>query len=286
MFASVTRKLLGADGMEYGMAPKRKAAAADGETAATAKKYKSAMDEMADEWICPITTELPLDPVTAEDGHTYDRSAIKELIRTQGASLKSPITNLAMGSRLFPSTQARNTIEKLVRSGAIGGDKAERWLERLSDEELIKKTVQKAEGGNVFAMHNLSLWHLTGKHGLRHGGPPLPSDMVASFRWAKKGADLLDPACMAQAGTYIMLGLGTEEQVADGAATLVEAAMCGSRYAANNIGTFYEKGLAGFPKCAKKAKLWYGRVANCTVDDLGEDMVNEAAAKAQSIDGA
>ena len=104
---------------------------------------------MADEWICPITTELPLVPVTAEDGQVYERFAIEKLIRLKGEALKSPMTNLPMGPRLSSSTQARNTIEKLVRSGMIDGDKAERWLERRSEEELVNKTLaaQLLEGG-------------------------------------------------------------------------------------------------------------------------------------------
>eukprot|EP00966_Prymnesium_polylepis_P096755 2241540-Prymnesium_polylepis.1 len=80
---------------------------------------------MADEWVCPITFELPLDPVLAEDGSTYERCAIKEHIRVQRGNLRSPISNEPMGSRLMANIRARNTIEKLVRTGVLGGDKAE-----------------------------------------------------------------------------------------------------------------------------------------------------------------
>ena len=38
--------------------PPKKRSAAGSSTAAVNKKYKSAIDEAADEWICPITTEL------------------------------------------------------------------------------------------------------------------------------------------------------------------------------------------------------------------------------------
>ena len=63
------------------MAPKRRADAAANGTE-EAKKYKSAIDAMADEWICPITTELAFDPVLAEDGQMYERSAIEQLVHT------------------------------------------------------------------------------------------------------------------------------------------------------------------------------------------------------------
>ena len=110
--------------------PPKRAAAADAETESH-KKLRSAVDSMADEWVCPITFELPLDPVMAEDGRTYERSAIEEVIRTQGAGLRSPITNQPMGARLMENIQARSTIEKLVRSGVIAGDKTEKLTERL-----------------------------------------------------------------------------------------------------------------------------------------------------------
>jgi len=69
------------------------------------------------------------------------------------------MTNEPMGQRLLPATQTRNTVEKLVRSGAVCGDKAERWLERLRDEEEVKATRAKAEGGDMVAMATLAKWH-------------------------------------------------------------------------------------------------------------------------------
>ena len=92
---------------------KRKAETAPAETE-TDKKIKSAMDSMAEDWVCPITTELPLDPVMAEDGQVYERSAIRKLIHVQGEALKSPMTNLPMGPRLTASTQARSPVYRHI----------------------------------------------------------------------------------------------------------------------------------------------------------------------------
>ena len=47
-----------------------KRAAAD--TVATSKKFRSAIDDSAAEFVCPITQELPVDPVTAEDGRVAE----------------------------------------------------------------------------------------------------------------------------------------------------------------------------------------------------------------------
>ena len=52
------------------MAPKRRAVVTP-VTNEQIKRYKAAqgvVDDAAEELTCPITTELPVDPVTAEDG--------------------------------------------------------------------------------------------------------------------------------------------------------------------------------------------------------------------------
>jgi len=126
------------------------------------KKFRSAIDAVADDWVCPITCELPIDPVVAEDGRVYERAAIQEHIDKKGAGLKSPMTNEAMGPRLFPSAQARSTIEKLVRSGAISGDKAELWRKRIEEEEDLKKLREQAEGGDTKAMYDLGVHYAFG----------------------------------------------------------------------------------------------------------------------------
>jgi TPR repeat protein len=236
------------------------------------------MNEMADEWVCPITTELPLEPVTAEDGHIYERSAIEELIRVKGASLKSPLTNEKMGSRLMPCTQARNTIEKLMRSGAISGDKAERWLERLSDEELVKATRAKAEGGDKDAIHDLANWYCHGEHGLAE-------DLHAMVRFCEQGAKLDHPPCIALLGEAYFYGVGIEENQVYGSHLLTQAAMMGSAYACSYLGEWHYDGEHGVPTDKARARYWYRKVASCEFKgDLVAEEVDEAATRAQEAD--
>ena len=251
------------------MPPSKKRAAPPAETE-VAKKFKSAMDSMADDWICPITTELPLDPVTAEDGRVYERAAIEQAIRVQGAGLKSPMTNLPMGPRLLALPQARSTIEKLVRSGAIAGDKAEQWLERLSEEEEVKEEVQKAEGGDVEAMCNLGVWYEQGDKGLA-------TDVDASTRWYKKGADLDDPSCMAFYAAACLDGVGTAKDVMYGVMLTVQAAEKGSKCAASAVGDWFWTGEHRFKRDVERAKRWYRKVATNSVADLPQEEVDMAA---------
>ena len=115
---------------------------------------RSVIDSVAQDWLCPITRELPLDPVTAEDGQIYERSAIMDHMRRQSSAipqipLRSPVTNEPMGPTLTRCVQARNTIEKLVRSGVISGDKADAWQKQLAVGVEVKATQAKAEAGDA-----------------------------------------------------------------------------------------------------------------------------------------
>ena len=40
------------------------------------KRYKTTVNEAIADFVCPITLCLPIDPVVAEDGKIYERSAI------------------------------------------------------------------------------------------------------------------------------------------------------------------------------------------------------------------
>ena len=75
------------------MAPKRKAAAPATEQAEPAteqaNKFKKTVDDSASEILCPITQELPIDPVMAEDGRVYERSAIEDWLKLKSTSPKT-----------------------------------------------------------------------------------------------------------------------------------------------------------------------------------------------------
>jgi hypothetical protein len=58
-------------------------------------------DDAPHEYLCPITLEIMMDPVMAEDGHTYERSAIEDWFNRGNAT--SPKTQATMGSRLLPN---------------------------------------------------------------------------------------------------------------------------------------------------------------------------------------
>ena len=47
------------------------------------KRFKTSTSNVVDELLCPITQQLPADPVTADDGRLYERAAIEEWIEKQ-----------------------------------------------------------------------------------------------------------------------------------------------------------------------------------------------------------
>ena len=195
------------------MAPKR--AADDADTAAQAKKYRKAIDEMADELVCPITQELPVDPVMAEDGRVYDRKAIQEWIdktqklekpRTSTSVLwqrtrneekvfvaRSPSTNENMGLKLTEAAQVRNTIEHLVKSGAVEDEKAEAVKKRLATEKAANEGDVNAIWEMGDAMYNKAV----------DMDEDCDREDAPHNHWFRRGAELHHPKCMAAYGDYL-----------------------------------------------------------------------------------
>lgn len=60
------------------------------------------------EFVCPITQEKMKDPVVATDGHSYERSAIEQVMRT---TRKSPLTREPLSSGLVPNRNLKARIE-------------------------------------------------------------------------------------------------------------------------------------------------------------------------------
>ena len=66
------------------------------------------MDDIPDEFQCPITMDLMEDPVTCEDGHTYERKAIEEYLKKNPIS---PKTRQPMNIKIIiPNRQLKTLI--------------------------------------------------------------------------------------------------------------------------------------------------------------------------------
>lgn len=225
------------------------------------KRVKSVVNNIVDEYVCPITQELPLDPVTAEDGKIYERSSIEEWLSKHA---RSPFTNQAMGKKLLPATQVRNIIEQLLQAGIIQGEKATRWTAKLEDEKTLKSLREKADAGNVMAMRDLGDAHKDGKLGL------CKSDSEA-LRYFVMGADLGDSFCMRRAGVAFLEGRGTLPQSAHGLVLLSRAAEHkDATIARYELAKAYFHGSYGLAKNSTHAKYWLNKVREDGFRNLNE----------------
>jgi TPR repeat protein len=250
------------------MPPKRGREAAEAEDATVQlRRHKSATEDAFAELVCPITFSLPVDPVTAEDGKVYERSAIEEWLKQQR---KSPVTNLAMGTRLLPALQVKNMIRMMVTSGALTGDKVDAWKLKLQEEEKVAETRRKAEAGDGWAMCKLGLWYKNGEKGLA-------KDMAKAFEWYEKSHEAGDATGTASLGACYLEGDGVPKCQSRANTLLMDAAGRGSKYACYNLGRAYADGRWGFPKDEKMARRYYSMVASASLDDLADDAKEKAA---------
>ena len=250
------------------MPPKRGRAAAEAEDeTAQLRRHKSAFEEAVNEFLCPITFSLPVDPVTAEDGKVYERSAIKEWLKQQR---KSPVTNLAMGTRLLPALQVKNMIRTMVASGALTGDKVDAWRQRMKEKEEVEEMRCLAEAGNGAAMRNLGVWYKRGEKGLA-------KDLSKAFEWYEKSHEAGHASGTGSLGACYLVGDGVPKCQSRANTLLSDAAARSSKVACYHLGRAYADGRWGFPKDEKMARRYYSMVASASLDDCTGDAKEEAA---------
>ena len=242
------------------------------ETQAVVKRYRQAIDEVAEEYVCPITGELPVDPVTAEDGRCYGRFAIEEwFVRQLQPQVKSPVTNEAMGKRLFPAVQLRNSLKRLVESGAISGSKADAWKKAVAEVAEMAALRVTAEGGNAIAMRQLGCSCRDGTRGQK-------TDLAQSFMWFKRAADLKDVCATQLCGYAYLYGQGVERSAIRGITMICEAATMGSEHACFILGVVNESGRHGFDMNPQEATRWYRKMSTCYYRDSVAPSRENAAA--------
>ena len=145
------------------------------------ERLKNAMSSVSKHLICPITQELMVDPVLAEDGNTYERSAIKRWISTKSTSPLNPNCRLN-AYRLMTNRMAKKQIEELVESGELNdqlcADYANRKAQMLYDEGKVEEA---AELGHAEAQGKMAERYFFGRDGVA-------KDLEKCVEWAKKAA--------------------------------------------------------------------------------------------------
>ena len=234
------------------------------------------MAAIATQYICPITLQLPTEPVKAEDGHTYERKAIEGWL-AQNAT--SPVTRAPMGPRLMEDYAAKNTIETLVNSGDIDDELATAWKEKLEQEKVVKEWRAKAEGGDGDAMYLLGAWYEYGEKGLA-------IDEAQARAWYERCAAARKPIGIACFGQCLLLGLGGPQDDVFGVMNVTEAAGLGSDLGAYRLGWAFFEGGHGLPKDPVRARFWIKKVVEgeCTHKHLTDLAIAEAANWLRELD--
>ena len=234
---------------EVAYAMKKRALEERDEADANAEKKQKHLATIAREIVCPITHELPIKPVTAEDGKIYEEKAIREWFSKKDGEPTSPSTGAVIGTKLFPAPQARNIIEELIKSGDIDDELAEAWKQKLADEKVVKEWRAKAEVGDGYAMLRL---------GARYAG----EDDVQSRAWFELSAAERDPKGMAMFSSHLLRGIGGPQDNVFGVMNVTQAAELGSEYGAYLLGKAFMTGFWGLPKDPARSRFWLRKVVD------------------------
>ena len=96
-------------------------------------------------WLCPLSSELTVDPVIAADGITYERSAVEKLLACDDKE-GSAARRLLGTKALVCDREARRQIQLLVTFGALEELPELRgslpWLTWLFKQGLVERAAQ------------------------------------------------------------------------------------------------------------------------------------------------
>lgn len=209
---------------------------------------------------CPISLELPVDPVSAEDGRVYERMSLLHFFSlTDGPQVKSPVTGVLMGKAVVSAFQMRNTIERLVESQVIAGPEADRWKRANEDFKALcpefRETVIKAHQGDVRAMTTVGIAYREGDQGAK-------PDRKEAQKWFFK-ASMQDGVGATTHRAVMLSGEGKDMDVL-AAIEMTRAAMLGSEHACGCLALWYSNKDMRVAPCPASAHYWYKRMRKAT----------------------
>lgn len=222
-------------------------------------------EEILAEYRCPITQELPVDPVIAQDGQAYERTAIEDwLERAKDGEAKSPMTNEFIGKTLVPAVQTRNAIARLISKGVIQGEAAVTWKAKQAELQAIDRekrpVLYKALKGDPECMRMIGFCYRDGSHGFKQS-------VAKAAEWFRKAAAKGSPLAIVSMGIFYLNGNGVHKDVPRGLIELTRAAMLGSEHGAITIGNVYATGEHIERKDEEEATRWYKHSLTCQTRD-------------------
>jgi U-box domain len=224
---------------------------------------------IGEDLVCPITLQLFLDPVFAEDGYLYEREAIQMHFQVNGnRSITSPLTRAEIGTKLTDAPQIRNHMEGLVEHGYIRGDDATLWKQRQQEKQQKDQLTKKAHEGDVEAMLEMATNYYNAESGFEENNE-------LAFYWfdaARRAGNVIG---MTEAGNLLTCGVGVEPNVPQGMLYIGTAAGLGSRVAAFYLGFALADGKFGLPVDEKDAIHWLNQCLSDKVACPGDYGITE-----------
>ena len=240
-------------------------------TVAVGQKRTVEQAELTQRFLCPISQKLPVDPVTAEDGHTYDKGPLQEwFAQHPGTHCRSPLTNEPMAKKFVPAYAVRSALELLVEQGIVADDALGEWKEQIDKREKERRCFQilmgeATQGTKPDAMFAIGLAY--------RDGAGVEKDDAKATEWFTKASRLGHATATAALGVRYLQDCDAQPaEPARGMLELARAAMLGSEHAACVLAWSLSLGLHDL-KCDHKAAIWWFKQSlACAHKGLNKDL--------------
>jgi len=148
------------------------------------EKMKRTFDSNIDwaDLVCPISHELPTEPVVAEDGKVYDQNAWQNFIKAtncKSVTLKSPWSRKRISKKVYFSTPIKQIIQQAVCDGHVPEELCASWKEKLRLQTDFRK-LQAA------VRRKPSVWMEIGDH-YYNGTGGVTKDLQLAYESYEKG---------------------------------------------------------------------------------------------------
>jgi len=243
----------------------------DDEEAAESKKQKCIADAKSS-FTCPITYELFIDPVRAEDGQVYERGAIEDWFKRSTpegeeatkTQWKSPMTNVDMGNKLLPATHTLELLTNLVGGGLLTGEEVHAWRakrEALDSDEADLKELQKGDAdGDERATYYLGVAHYKGLLGQE-------VNKQLALQLFNKAAEKNYVRALDRMVNFYIEGIEVPQNFSHAMVLLMKSAMCGSKNGCYRLAHGYKNGRYGLPVDRAQATKWYAAYLSAEIDN-------------------
>ncbi len=231
----------------------------------------SISEAVENEYVCPITHELFIDPVTAEDGRVYERAALLRMFEETTREgeivfeeIRSPMTNEPMGQTILAAHQVRSALAALIAAGVIVGERATTWQEAMDKREKDRLYVAflrtQCDEGDAESM--LILGRLYEK-----GGLGLEVDLAKAYRFYNRGAMAGDAQAACRTAHMLLKGKGITRDLELANKFFFAAALMGSEHACSYMGNVHANGVNGYVRDEDIALVWFKKMRTCKLKD-------------------